>query len=342
MALGALLMWIFFNLVSAMSQRILSFLLAATLLGGCGGNPFANVDLGDDGEEEEEDGGSIDGGGGGTGGGGTTAPLIPVTVTRDAVVASTQTALQAWSAGDGTLEITMNAQDLSGPYVRDAALDVGPYQAYTYQGTTSNRKVVALVREVGQSTAVIAVDAGQFANSHFGGAVYRTDVFSLPTEAEFLADRQAGRYDYSGTYVGLLNVGNNTAGGPGGTLNPAQSWRTTGRALVTADFQEMRVSGGVDQRVVVDAGGAALNPLADIALWSTSIAANGTFTETVRRLDPTGWASAGTYGGAFSGDDASEVAVVMVFNPVRGEAELFEQGMIVLSNCVTAGGPACP
>lgn len=329
-----------------MSQRILSLLLVAVLMGGCGGNPFAGAGLATDEDDDDDDGGSIDGGGGGEEPPPPPAtPLIPVTVSKDAVVAATSSALAGWSAGDGSLAITMNAQDLSGTYVRDGALDVGPYQAYTYQGTTSNRKVVALVREVGSTTAMVAMDAGQFANSHFGGVVYRTDVFTVPdvTSASYATDKIAGRYDYSGSYVGLLNVGNATAGGPGGTLNPSQAFRTQGQALVTADFHEMRMSGGVNNRQVVDAGGAVLNPLADIALWSTDINADGSFDDAVHRLDPTGWVSAGVYGGAFAGTNAAQVATVLVFNPINGESNIFEQGLIVLDNCVAAGGPAaCP
>lgn len=296
-----------------MSKRFLLLLMSSLALAGCGGNPIG------------------DGGGGGGGGGGTTNPLVPAAVSMNVEAA----ALQGWSSNVATIAVQMTAQDatdLSGNYGRNAALDVGDYEAYSYQTTTSNRMVVALVRKVDGVAAISAVDAGQFANYHGGAQVWRADVFTRPSGGGVGA-----RYDYSGTYAGLLNTGTPTGGGPGGTLNPTQSWRTTGRALITADFTEMRVSGGVDQRTVLETGGS----LADIALWATAINADGTFTDSVRRADPSGWTSAGTYGGAFNGD-ADAVAAVMVFNPVSGAANLYEHGMIVLPSCTAGGGPACP
>ncbi len=286
---------------------------ALCLLAACSGNP-----LGED---------------PGQGGGGSGGTLLPDTV-KGAVDTA---ALAGWNPGDATISIEMSAQDaaaLSGNYSRNAAFDVGPYQAYTYQETTSNRYVVALVRKEGNAAGMIAVDAGQFANYHGGGEVWRADAFTMPTSG------LGEDFDYAGTYVGLLNVGDPAPGGPGGTLNPEIAYRTTGRALITADFTQMRISGGVDNRTVIDAGGAALNPLADIALEITDITANGTFTDQVMRLGDSGWTSAGTYGGALS-DDAAEIAVVLVFNPTS-DSQLFEHGLMVLPNCTTSGAPACP
>lgn len=283
--------------------------LAAFLaLAACDGNPWS----------PDDDGGTTD------------KALIPATVTKDVEAAG----LATWNAGDAVLRIRMKAQDataLTADYQRAPSLDIGGYQAYTYQSTTSNRMVVALVRGTGTLKAVTAVEGGQFANYHGGGAAYRSDVFVAPTAGV------GAPFDYSGSYVGLLNIGTETPGGPGGSLNPTQAYRTTGRALITADFTEMRVSGGVDQRTIVETSEA----LPDIALWITGITADGTFSDTVYRAGDSGWQTAGQYAGAFGGINASEVAVLLVFNPTS-DVKIMEHGVIVLPSCTTGGGPACP
>lgn len=290
--------------------------LALGLLAACGGNPIGEDD---------------DGGGGGGGGGST--PLL----SEEVSMAVEEADLNRWQPGDATFEVRMTAQDaadLTGTYQRNAALDVDAYQAYTYQETTSNRFIVALVRKEGEMAGMIAVDAGQFSVYNGGGQVWRADAFTAPSGG------LGGPFNYSGTYVGLLNVGPNAPGGPGGGLGAERAMRVNGRALITADFTEMSVSGGVDQRVVVDPEGAALNPMLNVALVTTEITATGTFEGTVRRLESQGWTDAGKYGGAFS-DLGAEVATVLVFNPTNDTA-LFEHGLIVLQNCTAAGGPACP
>lgn len=297
-----------------MTKQILCVLAAVAGLAGCGGNPM---------------GGSDDGGGGGGGGGGTTA-LIPESVSKHVGASG----LAGWTAGDATFSITMSAADatdLSATYARNAALDIAGYQAYSYQTTTSNRMVVALVAKAGSAGAVTAVEGGQFSNYHGGAQVWRADVFTAPETGV------GNPYNYSASYVGLLNTGADTPGGPGGTLNPTQSYRTTGTALVTADFTEMRVSGGVNGRTIAETGTA----LPDIAMEETGITADGTFTDTLNRLGASGWTGAGTHAGLFGGEGASDVAVVMVFNPTE-ESTLWEHGMIVSSNCTAAGGAACP
>jgi hypothetical protein len=224
-----------------------------------------------------------------------------------------------------------DATDLDADYERDTDLDVGPYQAYVYQSTTSNRKVVALVNGTSSIKAVAAMEAGQFANDHMGGQVWRADVFTAPSAGV------GAEFDYSGTYAGLLNIGELTDGGPGGTLNPTQAYRTTGRTLITADFTEMSVSGGVDQRKIIETDEA----LADIALWKTGISADGTFADAVYRGDGDNWGEVGEYAGAFAGLNASEIAVLLVFKPMSNP-QVIEQGIITLPSCTTGGGPACP
>jgi hypothetical protein len=291
--------------------RFNGVVLAAVLLSACSGNPFAPP--GDDGGTPT-----------------TPTALIPANVTKDMVSAN----LAEWTTGNPTLRLRMTAQDataLNADYLRDASLDVGPYQAYTYQSSTSNRKVVALVNGTANLKATIAVEAGQFADYHTGAQAWRADVYTLP------ASGVGATFDYSGTYAGLLNIGDMTAGGPGGSLNPTQSYRTTGRTLITADFTEMTVSGGVDQRKIVETDEA----LVDIALGKTGITATGVFAGDVYRGESEDWIKAGDYAGAFGGLNASEVAVLLIFNPTSN-SKLFEQGIILLPSCTSGGGPACP
>ncbi|GEM_PF-6226668 len=332
-----------------MYWRMIAALVAGLAVAGCGGNPFGNEAVcgkNPFSPEECSTDGDVDGGDDdGTDGDGTTTEdaRLPAAVAQNVDQAATAAALQDWVAAAPTLQITIDAQDLSGPYDRDPTLNLNGYEAYTYQSTTSNRKVVALIKTAGTVTSMVAVDGGQFAEYHGGGAMYRTDVFTVPTETEVNDQKSTGRFNYSGSYVGLLNTGTPTPSGPDGSLNPEQATRTTGRALITADFAEMRVSGGVDQRSQINNDGSTGPALAAIALTSTNIAADGSFTNSVQRLDPTGYVAAGTYGGLFGGIDASEVAAVLVFNPVSSSSELFEHGQVVLSNCVATGGAAaCP
>jgi hypothetical protein len=286
-------------------------ILAVLLLSACGGNPFV---------APSDDGGDP-----------PATPLVPATVTKHVAAAG----LDTWAADDATLRIRMTAQDatdLDALYERDASLDVGSYQAYVYQSTTSNRKVVALVNGTSNIKAVAAMEAGQFADDHMGSQAWRADVFTAPSAGV------GASFDYSGTYAGLLNRGS-ALDGPGGTLDPEQAYRTTGRVLITADFTEMSVSGGIDQREVIETS----EVLPSIALKKTGIAANGTFAGIVVESDGLGHDSRtiGDYGGAFAGLNASEIAVLLLFNPQEG-GDGFEQGIITLPSCTTGGGPACP
>lgn len=303
--------------------------LALMLLAACDGNPFVP----DDGS----------GGGGGGGGGGVTpnpvTPTIPAATGRNLETSS-------FNPGDATITVRLRSQDaaaLDAVYNIDPTFNVGDYTAYTYQETTSNRFVVALVREVGDVKGGIVVDGGQFANYFGGGTYMRADVFTRPTGAAALGNDA----NYSGTYVGLWNYGPAAPGGPGGGLNPERSYRIEGRALVTADFTDMSMSGGVDNRRIIDAESLTdpfLESLVEdgevvlptLALRATTIAADGSFIDRVI----IGTQEKGDFSGIF-GPRAEEVAALLVFNPLSDQ-NLFEHGLIVLPNCTTGGGPACP
>ncbi|GLS86908.1 hypothetical protein GCM10010873_18820 [Cypionkella aquatica] len=308
-------------------------LAAALTLAACGGNPFlADPEVPVDPPVDPEV--PVDTPDPGTG------VIVPASVKKNMQSAS----LSTYAPGDATINVQMSAQDaaaLRATYQRNAAFDVGGYQAYTYQETTSNRYVVALVATAGDARGLIAVEAGQFANYHGGGIFSRADVFTVP-----VGDVGAqNKFNYSGTYAGLLNFGQNPGSGPGGDLDPVRSYRTTGRMLVTADFNEMTVSGGVDQRRIVDTNTA----LATQFLFESNlIDSAGNFNGRTQRLDVDPdtlqgtLSDSGSYAGTFSGTDASEIAMLLVFQPISDSAEAMEHGLFVSSNCELVGGPACP
>ena len=305
-------------------------LAALLVVAACGGNPFVD---------------------------GTTDPVIPVDpdtgedladaaangviVYKD--VRGAANAVEYARTATGPIKLNIASQDaaaLNATYTRDANLDVAGYKAYTHQETGSNRMVIALVSdELDSARAVLAVDGGQFANYHGGGLYSRAEAFTKPTSPSG-AQR---KFNYSGTYAGMLNFGPATPGGPGGDLNPTQAYRTTGRVLITADFEEMALSGGIDRRRIVDTG----DRLASQMMYDGTIDANGNFNGKTQRLDvdpTTGEGTltdSGTYAGIFAGDNASEIAALYVFKPIQGEDRAEERGIFTSDNCVIAGGPAC-
>ena len=302
-------------------------LAALLVMAGCGGNPFVEPT-------------------------GTVVPTDPETGEPTATAAANGVLVNNEVKGNmnsvayattaaGPIRVNINAQDsavLEGSYARNRALDVGKYKAYSHQESGSNRLVVALVsQELDSARALVAVDGGQFTNYHGGGLYSRAEAFVKP------AGGAQQKFNYSGTYAGLVNFGTATPGGPGGDLNPTQSYRTRGRVLITADFDEMAISGGIDRRRIVDTGDA----LATQMLYDGAIDETGNFTGKTQRLDvdeTTGtgtFTDSGTYGGIFAGPNASEIAAVFVFKPIKEEERAEERGVFTSDNCVIASGPAC-
>lgn len=313
-----------------MDRRLTSALLVAVLLAGCGGNPFTAPDK----------------------------PVVPVNpepppevpddlIPIDAVSGDVEAVgLADWSAGAGTIRVRMDAQvlpEVTGDFARDTAFDVTSggitYHGYSFQSSVLNRKAVVLVAGSGSVKAAVAMEPGQFAGGvpdmyHSGGALYRATAYRAPA---------GGLFNYVGTYAGMLNSGP-AAGTPPGSLVPTSPHRTSGSALITADFTRMKLSGGVTGRTNVDTG----EQMADIALWTTGISTTGTFDGIVYRgdnapaLDPLDqrWTAAGRYDGVFGSVDASDVALIMLFDPVGGGA-LWEQGIIV-GPCTASSSGACP
>ncbi len=257
-------------------------------------------------------------GGVGGGGGGGTPSTIPDVLKQNLDSA-------AYAPGAGTITVDLVSLDTSGTtYTRSPGLDVGGYEAYAVQDNALQRNFIALFKQSarGNVQAGTVADGGQFVN-YFGGGTYgRVDVFSRPA---------SGLAVYEGSYVGLLNTGAST-----GPLAPSAPYRVSGDAQINADFRPGgSVNGGIVNRTNVDTG----LPLANVFLAATAIDANGEFQGEVQFSDLT---VSGDYGGLFAGLGATDIAGIMVFNPVQGNTDLVEHGVFVLPCTITGSGVPCP
>jgi hypothetical protein len=307
-----------------MTVRVFAAFGLIAALAGCGGNPWI--------PGGESDGETV------------TAAGVVNGVTVNPKLKGNMNSV-TYATGNNPITVDMTSQDsaaLNGKYARNAAFDVAGYKAYTHQESGSNRYVVVLVAD-GESSAkaMIAMDAGQFSTSHPGGIYSRAEEFVVPTAPAGSGAQPT--FNYSGAYAGLLNAGVNPGGGPGGDLDPTRAYRTTGRVLITADFVEMQLSGGIDNRKIVDTG----NELPTQFLKDTAIDGKGNFVGITQRLDidPTTLkatlSDSGDYAGIIAGPNGSQIAVIFKFKPLKDDPLLYEQGIFVSSNCVIANGPAC-
>ncbi|MFN3938361.1 MAG: hypothetical protein ACK4KW_12380 [Gemmobacter sp.] len=241
--------------------------------------------------------------------------------------------LNGYGGNPGAATITVSLASLDGSpvnatYARDPALDLNGFAAYSVQEATTQRKFVALVQRSasGRSEALVVADGGQFVNYFGGGEYSRNGAFNLPA---------SGLASYGGNYVGVLNFGDSTPGGPGGALDPAQSFRVTGRILINADFNDFAINGGIDNRSIVETA----TPLDPQFLEVTQINAQGAFAGVTKFDSRT---PSGNYGGIFAGPNAGEVAGVVVLRPLRNEALSREHGAFVLPRCAAGSASPCP
>ncbi|AXI53983.1 thymidylate synthase [Sulfitobacter sp. JL08] len=258
-----------------------------------------------------------------------------------------------YNPADGTLQLELTSLDagtLIAPYVRTPGLDIGNYQAFTYQQDWANRHFTALVAEStdpGTSVKAGAVsDGGQF-NRFFSGAFYqRTGAYDPPGGVA----SPSGLVTYAGNYAGVTNL--EAPGGPnllpppvGAVLSdlPAQSARTTGQIFLNVDFTDDSVNGNVSGRTLVDTATA----LPTIVLVEGNIAADGTFLGNVE-YDGDPSRSIGAFGGVFGGTDAAAVGGVISLDQFFDDAGIAngterERGVFVLIQCGKPGDdPACP
>lgn len=305
-------------------------LMALLLLAACDGNPFSPVP--------------------GGGGGGTPGLAVPAEVSRDL-----RSITYSPNKG-GQLSVDLNGLVASGgsaTFVRDASLDVGNYQAFKYQETGLQRSYLAYVAKNKRGDLLVTAvsDGGQF-NAHYGGATFaRISVYQAPTVRDGV---ETGQFSYAGDYAGVLTVGDATSATLAPGLTPNGAYHVEGDTLINANFANSLVNGGVDNRFVLDNAGNRVDVNADgnvdsndmlpaIALLPSAINSSGAFTGDVQIFGPpdTPGSKIGTYAGLFGGIGATDVAGVLVFNPLTG-ASPEEFGVFNLPRCDTAGAsPLC-
>ena len=232
-------------------------------------------------------------------------------------------------------DLVAGADSLNGVYTRQPALDRPGYEAYRIQDTPTERHVTAYVRQIDDTRAGIFVTGGQF-ETYFGGGLYSRDGDFEPA---------TGKVQYGGHYVGLTNIRRNPPNDldtitsptpPPAALQPGQAAEVTGIILITADFVDNTVEGGVSDRVLGGTGEA----LESIFLESTEIAANGSFSGNVQQ----NLINRGNYGGIFGGTDSRVVAGSLFVQAHMGNyTNEEEHGLFVLVQCGTPGAsPICP
>lgn len=302
-------------------------LAAALLVAGCGGSPW-----------KEDDGSGGDDG------------AVPAEIAKDLRAVSYS------PANGGRLTVDLDGLVGSGQavtFVRAARLDMGDYEAFTYQENGLQRSYLALVSQnARKNLQVAAVSDGSQFNRNFGGALYsRLDVYRAP---DVSAGGDAGQFSYAGTYAGIFATGNaaNPALPSGLTANT--TYRVEGDMVMTANFANSLVEGGVDNRWLLDGAGNAIDfnedgkvddddKLPAIAFPEMDIAEDGSFLGTVEigTGSPQAGSQIGNVGGLFGGSGATDVAGAIVINPLGQDSET-EIGVFNLPRCGTQGdSPIC-
>ncbi|MCR9146271.1 MAG: thymidylate synthase [Rhodobacteraceae bacterium] len=249
-------------------------------------------------------------------------------------------------------------------YTRSAAFDRNGYQAFTAQNDPLDRHNTAFGKQTNNEANVragVALSGGP-RNRFFGGGYYDRDGAYTPPEVA----PDSGLVSYSGSYVGLVNIGFRDDGptsqddlldvppGTAGELLPSQAGITEGKVFVNADFADASVEGNIYDRRLVDPtnGQTAIAPdgrpllLPSVVMVSTPISDDGTF-EGQMEYDqrhplittPVIGTKIGDFGGIFGGTDASGVAGIVKLdefdgpnNPYGLESEI-EYGVFVLDQC---------
>ncbi|MEJ8559846.1 hypothetical protein QTO30_00360 [Yoonia sp. GPGPB17] len=173
------------------------------------------------------------------------------------------------------------------------------------------------------------MDGGQF-NRFFGGAVLEQGTFSAP---------DSGFAYFEGNYAGLVNVGAPIDPGNGApdVVTPSGVGEVFGSVYLVADFTDNATEGTIYDRQA-DVGGGFVE-LDDLVLINTSIEADGTFEGDIELGDLSG---AGSYTGAFGGEDATFVGGIVALNDgaYQGDfpddadtSNLQEYGLFVIGQC---------
>lgn len=249
-------------------------------------------------------------------------------------------------------------------YRRSAAFDRNGFQAFTAQEDPLDRHSTAFGRQASNGSDVrggVALTGGP-RNRFFGGGYYERDGEYTPPDVT----PSSGLVSYSGSYVGLVNIGFRDDGpasqddlldvppGTPGELTPSQAGIIEGKVFVNADFADASVEGNIYDRRLIDPtdGQTAIAPdgrplvLPSVVMVSTPINDDGTFEGQIEYdqrhpliTTPVIGTKIGDFGGIFGGSDAAAVAGAVKLdefdgpnNPYGLESEI-EYGAFVLDQC---------
>ena len=223
-------------------------------------------------------------------------------------------------------------------YDRDAARDIGSYEAYSIQEDGLDRFFVAMVGEShdGSVQAGFVGDGGQFNRVLQGGYYTRVGSFDAPNISTGPA---AGQVSYAGDYAGITNI-QSTPNPPAGvdpSLLPGTPVLVSGQVFMNANFADMAVNGGIYDRQIL-----LTTPVdvEDLALIVTDISSDGSFFGDV---EVTGVVDTdiGDYGGVFGGTDSAAVGGVISIKDYTDQFEHeTEVGFFVLTQCGLANDAA--
>ncbi len=248
------------------------------------------------------------------------------------------------SDADDTLTVELSALDQSpkaATYLRNAALDVEGYKAFSVQDDPLDRMFVAVstVSDDGTVTATAVSDGGQFGKFFRGGYYKRNGGDNVPT---------TGLVSYAGTYAGVTNENDldqdqrlEIPEGTNGALYPYQPRQTEGKIYVNVDFDDNAVNGAIYEKQFSDTG----ETLPNVNLVEGVIDDNGEFLGVTEIPTASGPTSAGKFGGIIgnNGDAiAGVVAMDTIYQPDDTRDGSFDRevGAFVLPRCGTADAPA--
>lgn len=281
-----------------------------------------------------------------------TTPVDPLAVPTD--IAKNLRSITYDPSGGGKLKVNLEgltASAQTATFVRNMALDIEGYRAFTYQETGLQRTHLALVSDGLRGTvrAGVVADGGQF-NQHYGGGTYsRIDMYRAPVVREGV---ETGQFSYAGTYAGVFLPGEATHPTLPPGLTPYKPYRVQGDTLINANFANDLVNGGVENRWLLDDSGARIDFNADgvvddndkltaIVFRANAIDDNGMFLGDVEFLGAPD-SAIGSYGGMFGGVGATDIGGAIVINPIPGSRGTWEYGVFNLPRCDLAGAsPLC-
>ena len=298
-------------------------------LGACGdGNPFT--------EETTDD----------------AAPVTDTPTEDTGIPERVQGALDDFSYDPDTDTLTItgllrDGDTITQAFGRNAALDEGVYEAYTFQDDPLDEHTTVYVRRLGQVEGAVAVTGGQF-SYYSGGTVFRRNGEFDPIIPD--SDQDRGLASYAGEYIGLSNLNgpNTDLLTPTTTITdesvlPSQAGVVNGQVLINVEFGTNNIAGEIyDRQITIDttnfpSGTNPVQELPDLVLVPTDLTNAGTFAGNVELSDQTG---VGEYAGTIGGPQAETLAGAIFAEEHFGDGAVLggitgeeEYGIFVLGRC---------